>query len=94
MAPLPPQDEGRRLKKKSIAPITATSRLRNDYMRLINDPVPYIKAEPLPSNILEWHYVVTGPEHSPYSGGFYHGKVVLTLHYNYVEIQRNCKLLL
>lgn len=62
--------------KKSIAPITATSRLRNDYVRLMKDPVPYIVAEPLPSNILEWHYVVTGPPDSPYTGGFYHGKLV------------------
>ena len=31
-------------------------------MRLKKDPVPYIVAEPLPSNILEWHYVVEGPE--------------------------------
>ena len=61
--------------KKSVAPITATSRLRNDYKRLKKDPVPYIVAEPLPSNILEWHYVVTGPPDSPYSGGLYHGKV-------------------
>ena len=41
---------------------SATSRLRQDYMRIKRDPVPYIVAEPLPSNILEWHYVVTGPE--------------------------------
>merc|ERR1712018_222813 len=62
--------------KRSGAPITATSRLRNDYKRLVKDPVPYIVAEPLPSNILEWHYVVTGPPDSPYQGGFYHGKLV------------------
>ena len=61
--------------KKSTAPITATSRLKNDYLRLIKDPVPYIIAEPLTSNILEWHYVVTGPKDSPYVGGYYHGKV-------------------
>ena len=61
--------------KKSTAPITATSRLKNDYLRLKKDPVPYIIAEPLPSNILEWHYVVTGPKDSPYAGGYYHGKV-------------------
>lgn len=33
---------------------TALSRLRQDYMRLKKDPVPYIVAEPLPNNILEW----------------------------------------
>lgn len=52
------------------------SRLKQDYIRLKKDPVPYITAEPLPSNILEWHYVVSGPENTPYEGGYYHGKLV------------------
>lgn len=39
---------------------TATARLKQDYMRLMKDPVPYVKAVPLPSNILTWYYVVTG----------------------------------
>ena len=56
--------------------MTAVSRLRMDYMRLKKDPVPYIVAEPLPSNLLEWHYCVSGPEQSPYHGGLYHGKLV------------------
>ena len=43
---------------------------------MTQDPVPYIVAEPLPSNILEWRYVVTGPEDSLYRGGLYHGKLV------------------
>lgn len=80
MAPVQHVQDGRKpmskAAKRSGVPITATSRLRNDYKRLIKDPVPYIVAEPLPSNILEWHYVVTGPPDSPYQGGFYHGKLV------------------
>lgn len=73
---------------------SATERLRQDYIRLKKDPVPYVVAEPLASNILEWynqccncckcklhylclrHYVVTGPENTPYTGGKYHGKLV------------------
>eukprot|EP00088_Acartia_fossae_P064368 TRINITY_DN791_c0_g1_i1.p1 TRINITY_DN791_c0_g1~~TRINITY_DN791_c0_g1_i1.p1 ORF type:complete len:218 (-),score=12.42 TRINITY_DN791_c0_g1_i1:551-1204(-) len=55
---------------------TAVSRLRQDYIKIKKDPVPYIVAEPLPSNLLVWHYVVTGPEDSPYKGGMYHGKLV------------------
>ncbi|XP_033103879.1 ubiquitin-conjugating enzyme E2 J2-like [Anneissia japonica] len=55
---------------------TATARLKQDYARIIRDPVPYITAAPLPSNILECHYVVLGPENTPYEGGFYHGKLV------------------
>ena len=33
---------------------TATARLKQDYMRIMKDPIPYVKAIPLPSNILEW----------------------------------------
>ncbi|XP_034945530.1 ubiquitin-conjugating enzyme E2 J2-like [Chelonus insularis] len=55
---------------------SATARLKQDYLRLKKDPVPYVLAEPVPSNILEWHYVVKGPENTPYEGGFYHGKLI------------------
>ncbi|XP_031575465.1 ubiquitin-conjugating enzyme E2 J2-like [Actinia tenebrosa] len=55
---------------------TASARLKQDYLRIRRDPVPYITACPLHSNILEWHYVVRGPENTPYDGGFYHGKLV------------------
>ncbi|XP_064460616.1 ubiquitin-conjugating enzyme E2 J2-like [Ornithodoros turicata] len=55
---------------------TAAQRLRQDYLRLVRDPVPYIIAHPLPSNILEWHYVVRGPEGTPYEDGLYHGKLM------------------
>ncbi|KAI8796270.1 ubiquitin-conjugating enzyme E2 J2 [Biomphalaria glabrata] len=55
---------------------TATARLKQDYLRIMKDPVPYIQATPLPSNILEWHYIVEGPENSPYEGGIYHGKLI------------------
>ncbi|XP_065559988.1 ubiquitin-conjugating enzyme E2 J2-like [Artemia franciscana] len=57
----------------------AVSRLKQDYIRLKRDPVPYITAEPLPSNILEWHYIVQGPQDSPYEGGYYHGKLVFPI---------------
>ncbi|XP_076850863.1 ubiquitin-conjugating enzyme E2 J2-like isoform X2 [Brachyhypopomus gauderio] len=58
------------------APSTATQRLKQDYLRIKKDPVPYVCAEPLASNILEWHYVVRGPEKTPYEGGYYHGKLI------------------
>ncbi|CAH1732580.1 ubiquitin-conjugating enzyme E2 J2-like [Aphis gossypii] len=55
---------------------TATRRLKQDYLRLKNDPVPHLIAEPNPSNILEWYYVVSGPDDSPYAGGHYLGRLV------------------
>ncbi|XP_029660646.1 ubiquitin-conjugating enzyme E2 J2-like isoform X2 [Formica exsecta] len=55
---------------------SAIPRLRQDYLHLKMDPVPYILAEPVPTNLLEWHYVVRGPESTPYEGGYYHGKIL------------------
>ena len=69
-----------------MATATSTKRLRQDYLRIHRDPVPYVEATPHPSNILEWydrllpslppltfslpfrHYVVKGPEDTPYYG--------------------------
>lgn len=59
----------------------AVLRLQQDYININKDPVPYIRAEPLPWNILEWHYVIIGPENSPYYGGMYHGSLVFTQQY-------------
>jgi len=63
-------------KVKKLANTTATARLKQDLLRLAKDPVPYVTAVPLPSNILEWHYAVRGPEKTPYEGGVYHGKLL------------------
>ena len=43
-----------------MATAASTKRLRQDYLRLQRDPVPYVEATPLPSNMLEWY------EHSLY----------------------------
>ncbi|EEY54778.1 ubiquitin-conjugating enzyme E2 [Phytophthora infestans T30-4] len=53
----------------------ATKRLRKEYVALQRNPVENIRAAPLENNILEWHYVITGTEGTPYEGGFYHGKL-------------------
>ncbi|KAL6059464.1 Ubiquitin-conjugating enzyme, variant 2 [Balamuthia mandrillaris] len=50
-------------------------RLRKELQQLIKEPVPHIEALPNPNNILEWHYVITGPSGTPYQGGLYHGKL-------------------
>lgn len=36
----------------------------------VQDPVPYIEASPLHSNILEWHYVIRGAPSTPYEGSY------------------------
>jgi len=56
--------------------MTAAKCLHRDFMQLVKDPVPYVHAAPLPSNILEWHYCVRGAPDTPYEGGTYHGKLI------------------
>ena len=53
-----------------MASRTAVARLKQDFLRLKRDPVPYVTAVPLESNTLEWHYVVKGPEETPYESTF------------------------
>ncbi|XP_005175937.1 ubiquitin-conjugating enzyme E2 J2 [Musca domestica] len=59
----------------------ALARLKQEYLHLKRDPVQYITAEPSPANILEWHYVIKGPEDSPYYGGYYHGTLLFPPQY-------------
>jgi len=62
---------------------SAIQRLQQEYRRLNKDPIPYISAQPLPSNLLEWRYIVRGPSGTPYQGGIYQGKLVFPFEYPY-----------
>ncbi|CAG2170703.1 unnamed protein product [Oppiella nova] len=57
----------------SQVPLLASKRLKRDYKDLIQEPVPFVSAHPLDSNILEWHFVLRGPPDSPFTDGIYHG---------------------
>ncbi|CAB3404535.1 unnamed protein product [Caenorhabditis bovis] len=56
--------------------VTATMRLKKDYQKLLKEPLPFMKAAPLESNILEWRYIIFGAPNTPYEGGIYHGKLI------------------
>lgn len=56
-----------------MASIGAIKRLTREYATLQQTPVEYIVAHPSESNILEWHYILTGPPNTPYAGGQYWG---------------------
>ncbi|CAJ0754920.1 5900_t:CDS:2, partial [Entrophospora sp. SA101] len=45
------------------------------------NPVPYLIAKPLENNILEWHYVIRGPQDTPYHNGEYHGVLQFPVEY-------------
>jgi ubiquitin-conjugating enzyme E2 J2 len=56
-------------------------RLTKEYMMIQQNPIPFVVAKPLENNILEWHYVITGPPDSPFEGGEYHGKILFPSEY-------------
>lgn len=59
------------------------ARLRKEFQRLDAEPVPHIACAPLEDNILEWHFVISGPPATPYEGGAYHGKLIFPPEYPY-----------
>ena len=56
-----------------MATPAATKRLTKEYKILSQNPPEYIQAHPSENNILEWHYILTGPPKTPYEGGQYWG---------------------
>jgi len=59
-----------------MASRAAQKRLTREYKTISENPPPYIAAHPSESNILEWHYIITGPEKTPYHGGQYWGTLI------------------
>ncbi|KAI1076911.1 ubiquitin-conjugating enzyme [Whalleya microplaca] len=59
----------------------ASKRLAREYKSISENPPPYISAHPSESNILEWHYIITGPEDTPYYKGQYWGTLIFPPNY-------------
>ncbi|KAK5654335.1 hypothetical protein OQA88_7513 [Cercophora sp. LCS_1] len=64
-----------------MATRAAQKRLTREYKSISENPPPYITAHPSESNILEWHYIITGPENTPYHGGQYWGTLIFPANY-------------
>lgn len=58
-----------------MATRAAHKRLTREYATLSKSPPEYITAHPSESNILEWHYILTGPPDTPYENGQYWGSL-------------------
>lgn len=56
-----------------MATTSATRRLAKEYQQIQIDPPEFAIAKPNEKNILEWHYVITGPPDTPYHNGQYYG---------------------
>ncbi|KAI9827863.1 MAG: Ubiquitin-conjugating enzyme E2 6 [Thelocarpon impressellum] len=59
-----------------MASRAANRRLAREYQMIQQNPPPYIVAHPSEKNILEWHYILTGPPETPYEGGQYWGTLI------------------
>ncbi|KAI9051301.1 hypothetical protein LZ554_005402 [Drepanopeziza brunnea f. sp. 'monogermtubi'] len=59
-----------------MASRAANNRLTREYKTISANPPPYITAHPSESDILEWHYILTGPPDTPYHNGQYWGTLI------------------
>ncbi|KAL1953593.1 hypothetical protein VTO42DRAFT_2574 [Malbranchea cinnamomea] len=64
-----------------MATKAAYKRLTREYQNIQKNPPPYIVAHPSESNILEWHYIITGPPKTPYENGQYWGTLTFPPEY-------------
>ncbi|KAF7636334.1 UBIQUITIN_CONJUGAT_2 domain-containing protein [Meloidogyne graminicola] len=59
---------------------TGVKRLLNEAKELCR-PNELFHAQPLEENLFEWHFTVRGPPDTVYSGGIYHGRILLPVEY-------------
>ncbi|KAF8466433.1 ubiquitin-conjugating enzyme Ubc6 [Kalaharituber pfeilii] len=64
-----------------MATKAANKRLIREYKSIQENPPPFIQAHPSEHNILEWHYLLTGPPNTPYHDGQYWGTLVFPSDY-------------
>ncbi|MCJ1256533.1 Ubiquitin-conjugating enzyme E2 6 [Lignoscripta atroalba] len=64
-----------------MATRAANKRLTREYKTIQENPPPYIVAHPSETNILEWHYILTGPPKTPYENGQYWGTLMFPADY-------------
>ncbi|THD18111.1 Ubiquitin-conjugating enzyme E2 J1 [Fasciola hepatica] len=58
----------------------AVKRLLREAQEL-SRPTELFHAQPLEDNLFEWHFTIRGPEDTDFSGGVYHGRILLPSEY-------------
>lgn len=56
-------------------------RILREAAELSSSPSPDYTAEPLETDLFEWHFTLKGPPNSVYAEGVYHGRIVLPASY-------------
>ncbi|KAF9437927.1 hypothetical protein BGZ76_010470 [Entomortierella beljakovae] len=64
---------------KGIFP--AVKRIMQEARELIREPSTDFAANPLETDIFEWHFTIRGPEGTDFEGGLYHGRILLPNNY-------------
>lgn len=59
----------------------AIKRIAADIKELKSHPSSRYHAMPLEEDMFEWHFTIRGPEDTPFSGGIYHGRILLPPEY-------------
>ncbi|CAO3570583.1 unnamed protein product [Mortierella alpina] len=67
---------------KSCFPvILAVKRIMQEARELVREPSTDFSANPLETDIFEWHFTIRGPEETEFEGGLYHGRILLPNNY-------------
>lgn len=62
---------------------SAIRRIMAELQDLERNPSPEYRVHASESNLFEFHFTVRGPEDSDFSGGVYHGRIILPENYPY-----------
>ncbi|KAG0361472.1 hypothetical protein BG005_008204 [Podila minutissima] len=60
---------------------SAVKRIMQEARELVQEPSTDFSANPLESDIFEWHFTLRGPEDTEFEGGLYHGRILLPNNY-------------
>ncbi|KAE8225571.1 hypothetical protein CF319_g1702 [Tilletia indica] len=60
---------------------SAVKRILSEAKELAADPSTEYNAQPLESNIFEWHFTIRGPPDTEFTHGTYHGRILLPPEY-------------
>lgn len=64
-----------------MAASVGVKRLTKEYEKLLKEPIDNIIARPDNSNILQWHFIITGAKDTPFEGGQYYGLLIFPKEY-------------
>ncbi|KAG9325178.1 hypothetical protein KVV02_002032 [Mortierella alpina] len=60
---------------------SAVKRIMQEARELVREPSTDFSANPLETDIFEWHFTIRGPEETEFEGGLYHGRILLPNNY-------------